>query len=198
MSRTMNETQRKKEIAQAATTVFAKYGFERSTVTQVAHEAGCSKGTIYLYFTSKTDLLHHIFKRFESAIHETLDRILVKFQDEDVPIKTLIQNLAEVDQSNPDTIKVLFDFWSSSLHEPEFVSIDFQSVYSRIREKVEQFLEQGVEDGIFLPDWPETLSFVLIAFFEGILIHWLANPESPKLDKMIAPATHAVFGGIGS
>ncbi len=48
---------RPSEIADAALEVFAKSGFESATMDEIAMKAGVSKGTIYLYYPSKEDLL---------------------------------------------------------------------------------------------------------------------------------------------
>lgn len=48
---------RRAQILAAASRVFARQGFHRTTVRDVAREAGIADGTIYLYFASKRDLL---------------------------------------------------------------------------------------------------------------------------------------------
>ena len=48
---------RRAQILGAASRVFARQGFHRTTVRDVAREAGIADGTIYLYFTSKRELL---------------------------------------------------------------------------------------------------------------------------------------------
>src|SRR5438309_4745135 len=48
---------RRAQILEAASRVFAGQGFHRTTVREVAREAGIADGTIYLYFASKQDLL---------------------------------------------------------------------------------------------------------------------------------------------
>jgi AcrR family transcriptional regulator len=48
---------RREQILAAASRVFARQGFHRTTVRQVAQEAGIADGTIYLYFRSKQELL---------------------------------------------------------------------------------------------------------------------------------------------
>ena len=44
-------------ILEAAIKVFAEQGFFRSTISQIAKEAGVADGTIYLYFKNKDDIL---------------------------------------------------------------------------------------------------------------------------------------------
>src|SRR5947209_3823254 len=48
---------RRAQILAAASRVFARHGFHRATVRQVAQEAGIADGTVYLYFRSKRELL---------------------------------------------------------------------------------------------------------------------------------------------
>lgn len=48
---------RRAQILTAARRVFARQGFHRTTVREVAREAGLADGTIYLYFANKQDLL---------------------------------------------------------------------------------------------------------------------------------------------
>lgn len=45
------------EIASAAISVFSKKGFASATMDEIAEVAGVSKGTIYLYYRSKEELL---------------------------------------------------------------------------------------------------------------------------------------------
>ena len=48
---------RRAQILAAASRVFARQGFHRTTVREIAREAGIADGTIYLYFASKQELL---------------------------------------------------------------------------------------------------------------------------------------------
>lgn len=67
---------RRAEIIDAARTVFARRGFAFGIMDEVAKEAGVAKGTLYLYFQSKTDIykavLDHDMKTLKKS---TLDRI---------------------------------------------------------------------------------------------------------------------------
>src|SRR3954471_21666684 len=47
---------RRGEILDAARRVFASRGFAAATVDEIARQAGIAKGTIYLYYRSKTDV----------------------------------------------------------------------------------------------------------------------------------------------
>jgi AcrR family transcriptional regulator len=67
---------RRTEIVDAARTVFARRGFAQGIMDEIAKEAGVAKGTLYLYFRSKTEIykavLDHDMKTLKAS---TLDRI---------------------------------------------------------------------------------------------------------------------------
>ena len=72
---------RPSEIADAAIETFARYGYANTTMDRIADEAGVSKGTVYLYYKNKEDLL---VKSIESRIKENQTRafgILEEFDD---------------------------------------------------------------------------------------------------------------------
>jgi AcrR family transcriptional regulator len=54
------ESRRRVQILDAAARVFARKGFDRATVTEVARAARLAEGSIYNYFHSKEDLLVQI------------------------------------------------------------------------------------------------------------------------------------------
>ena len=51
------------KLERAALTVFARLGFQRATVRDVAREAGVSQGLLYHYFRTKDELLVAVFRR---------------------------------------------------------------------------------------------------------------------------------------
>ena len=59
---------RRGQILDAARRMFARHGIEGATVDHIARAAHVAKGTIYLYFRSKDEILKH-------AVHEDLDAL---------------------------------------------------------------------------------------------------------------------------
>jgi TetR/AcrR family transcriptional regulator of autoinduction and epiphytic fitness len=67
---------RRKEIIDAARSVFARRGFTSGIMDQIAKDAGIAKGTIYLYFRSKTEIYRAVLDHdMEALKKETLARI---------------------------------------------------------------------------------------------------------------------------
>ncbi|GAB4279769.1 MAG: TetR/AcrR family transcriptional regulator [Marinilabiliales bacterium] len=70
--------QRRNDIIDAAEKVFFTKGFESSTMDDVAEKAELSKGTLYLYFSSKEDLHYAIVLRGMEKIYD----LIIKDYDE--------------------------------------------------------------------------------------------------------------------
>jgi TetR/AcrR family fatty acid metabolism transcriptional regulator len=67
---------RRTEIVDAARTVFARKGFASGIMDEIAKEAGVAKGTLYLYFRSKTEIYKAVLDHDMKALKEsTLNRI---------------------------------------------------------------------------------------------------------------------------
>lgn len=54
---------RENRILDAARRRFIHYGYNKTSVAEIAQEAGVSKGAVYLHFSSKDDLLHRLLRR---------------------------------------------------------------------------------------------------------------------------------------
>ncbi len=59
----MDFDEREGRILDAALALTTRYGFDKTPVSEIAEEAGISKGAIYLHFDSKTALFEALLKR---------------------------------------------------------------------------------------------------------------------------------------
>ena len=58
-----HSTDREQKLLDAATKLFTHYGFDKTTVADIAIDAGISKGAVYLHFESKDALLDALILR---------------------------------------------------------------------------------------------------------------------------------------
>ena len=67
---------RRREILDAARSVFARTGFARGIMDAIAKEAGIAKGTVYLYFRSKKEIYRAVLNHDMAFLNQdTLERI---------------------------------------------------------------------------------------------------------------------------
>jgi TetR/AcrR family fatty acid metabolism transcriptional regulator len=75
-----------RKIISAATKVFAKNGFYKAKVSDIAKKAGIADGTIYIYFKHKDDILIALF---EEKMQEVLDNMKKQISLESDPLKKI-------------------------------------------------------------------------------------------------------------
>lgn len=63
-------------IVHAATELFIKQGYRKTSISEVATQAGVAKGTVYLYYKNKPDLLMHAIAEEKQRIIGRLKPIL--------------------------------------------------------------------------------------------------------------------------
>src|SRR5882672_10260277 len=80
-------TQPKREaILQAARTLFAKKGYDETTIADIAKEAGIAVGTVYLYFRNKREVYTGVALDIDSMIADALyDPALLQLPFHQVP-----------------------------------------------------------------------------------------------------------------
>lgn len=57
----MEDSGKYQQILEAAVNLFSQKGFESASVQDIAQAAGIAKGTVYLYFKSKEDLIKQVY-----------------------------------------------------------------------------------------------------------------------------------------
>ena len=63
-----------KQIQAAAEKLFLHYGFRKTSVEQIAREAGIGKGTIYNYFRNKEELFESCSRHWRNLVNEYLHK----------------------------------------------------------------------------------------------------------------------------
>lgn len=76
-------------IKKSARELFRKYGYNKTSVNELARESNISKATFYKHFESKEIILHEVLMEY---IRDNVDGILkIKVQEEDLP--TFLANI---------------------------------------------------------------------------------------------------------
>jgi AcrR family transcriptional regulator len=85
--------ERREQILQAAVRLWTGHGFEATTLEAIAREAGIAKGTVYLYFATKEDLLAAAVERW-SLLPDVAAVLGPELAD--LPVRDAVPRLAEL------------------------------------------------------------------------------------------------------
>jgi AcrR family transcriptional regulator len=148
-----------------ATRLFAKQGFDRTSVQEIVEAAGVTKGAMYHYFGSKDDLLHEIYGR---VLREQIER-LEKFAAGERPAGDRLSDAAAdvviTTIENLDDVKI---FYQSLHHLSPAKQRAVRAERRRYHERFRALVEEGQRDRTFRADVPADL---VVDYFFGAVHH---------------------------
>ena len=175
--------ERKSQILEAAQIIFAKQGFHKARIDDIAKQAGLSKGAVYWYFKSKDEiilaLLHRIFEwevlYLQNLVEEegTIQERLQGYTD------ALVQGMTSMREFLP----IMYEFYALSSRRKEIQEF-LQSYFAQFRDVVATIVQQGVERKEIKPVNETDMALLLTALTEGMTILWLIHPDMIDLDRM--------------
>ncbi|MEV0387602.1 TetR/AcrR family transcriptional regulator [Nonomuraea sp. NPDC050643] len=178
MPKRIDRLVRREAILEAAVRVFARKGFAGSRIEDVATEANIAKGTVYLYFDSREELLSAAFEGYAARSAAVLSDLGAGPPLE--RLTWLVRSVVETLAAHPDHARVLLDVWSSARSRTDAASpLDMAQVYRHYRETVAGLLRQAGAEGDLRPGVDDRHAAVIVGAIEGCLLQWLVDPALP-------------------
>jgi AcrR family transcriptional regulator len=137
------------ELLDAALALFVEKGFAATRAEEVAHRAGVSKGTLYLYFPSKEELLKAVIRHTLSAdIAGGRERILAFEGSAAEALTELLSDWWERVYDSPNS--AIFKLVLTEVRNfPEIADFYASEVVNPGMELISQLLQRGMDSGEF-------------------------------------------------
>lgn len=174
------ESIRQKSIAtikEAALELFAHNGYHSTSISQIAREAGISKGLMYNYFDGKEDLLNSIIMDAVQMGEEVMAKYLT---DSDDPYKQL-RGITEV---SFHMVETNLHYWKL-LTSLAFQTDVLKGMESMLKQKQKAAMEQftAIFAAMGVPE-PEKEAYVYGALMDGVMIHYMQMELDYPLEEM--------------
>jgi AcrR family transcriptional regulator len=166
---------RREEILQAAATLFAQKGYQRTAVREIAERAGIAPGTIYLYFEGKGDLLIQLMKRLTEL--EELDADLVGAFETDA--RTFLTTISRERMArlveNEEMVRAILP---QMLVQPVLREAFYQELVEPLISLLEAYVQTRIEEGDIRPiDVPLTVRTVQSLFIGLLIVRILGDQQ---------------------
>ncbi len=172
--RAREKEHRRQEILEAARKVFSSKGIAEATVDDVAAFAELSKGTIYLYFSSKEEILAHLLLEGLDILLRGLTEAYAS-REEISPVERLgrlTRAYLNFFKENPFYFRLMVAFDRGRLHEkvsPE-LGEEIKARNHEALQLVAKTIHEGIQKGLFRPCDPWLTAAVLWASIHGVVI----------------------------
>jgi AcrR family transcriptional regulator len=172
---------RKQRIIDNASDLFAAKGYHGTTIDEIVQATGIAKGTFYIYFDSKEELLLEVIKRLIDTTFQKIDRMLQKEKEKDVvtSIELKGQGFLELYLEKSEILYMLI---GETVGNPRLMG-QLKEVYEQLAETIEEDLRVGVECGEIYPyDDLKTIAYALIGMGQTLAI-LLSVSDRPQFEE---------------
>jgi TetR/AcrR family acrAB operon transcriptional repressor len=191
--RTKAETeQTRQEIIAAARRVFAERGVSRTTLADIAKEAGVTRGAIYWHFKNKPDLFFAMMEQVSLPMIDLIEENLPAVHPGD-PLRGIQASMIDILHllKDDDIARTTFDIVNSKC---EYVG-EFSRLDSRVTrtgcayiQRLTGAYEGAHQKGLLRPGAdPEQYALDSYLFMKGLINLWLADVDGTIIrDKAAA------------
>lgn len=177
------------EVLDAALQLFTAQGFARTTVEQVARQAGLSKAAVYLYFPSKKAVLAGLVHRAVGSVADQALARIADYKGDPRPAMREFVNRIATGMADPKAFAVPKLVMREAVAAPEIARLYRDEVLDKVIPVLSALIGQGVAGGYIRHVDPELTVRSLIG---PVLIHILlaeifaVQPEDGlSLDRLI-------------
>lgn len=167
--------EKRKKILELSKKVFAKYGFFKTTMEDIADEIGFTAAAIYYYFDSKDNL-------FKECIVSELTKVAEKIEEEVKNVSNPIDKLKKyIDvkvSMTRDAVRNL-NMTRDVLEEMkgEVAKLGLKELANREYKVIEEIIKQGIDSNIF-----RQVEIRKVAFVINAVVKELISTEDRKKD----------------
>lgn len=191
-------TDTRTKILESAEKTFAKHGYEKTTLDQIANNANLTKGAVYWHFSSKSDLFLALIERSFKKLIKELPKQKEIFQSAN-PVKAF-QSLFEneirtcIEEKNQNTL--LFLEFISKRRDQE-VQKKLNHFFLHLFQETSKIIEELQQEGHLPSDLsPYALSIILQAMMNGMVLMAIAAPNQIPIQTISEDISKVFWKGL--
>ena len=172
MARIIDKDEKRANIALSAIKLFCEKGIQQTSIDEIAKSAEVAKGTIYLYFKNKEEIVFTIWDILSEQHQEFFQKkITENMSAKEKILQYLNFNEFEENVDKEQVLKLFQHFVSSMLiDETQLYTEYFESFFQRDYDFIYSYLNEGVEKAEFIIDDLDTLTNTIILLLKGLLV----------------------------
>ena len=171
------------------------YGFTKTTIDDIAKRAGVGKGTVYLHFESKADIMLALTELTNDRIEAALGKIASGTSPPDERLRACLNH----------RVLTLFDIVHKYPHGEEFIGTLLPEIVERIARYVRAqgvllagIIREGNASGDFAVEDPDATGQLLAELFEFLAPPYYRLKSRRSLEKLSNQTMDLMLAGLRS
>ncbi len=186
------ETQTRTRILQTAQKLFARYGYDGTTIRDLAKKAGVAKGTLFRHFTNKKAILIELATQGWVEILTDLLTELSEMSSYKAVAQVMRKRMLSMSH-NTDMMKICF---CEAQFHPELQERIQSGAIAKMTDVAEAFFATAMERGVYRRMNPKVVAQVFLGMFAiaGFSQKTLLEPDaSPQAMQEMAEGLADIF-----
>lgn len=152
-------------IMESASRLFFESGYQESSMDDIAREIGVTKGTLYLYFKNKEELLYEVCRRNTNLLEDNLDKMVTE------DILESAKSFFKAELELPEHLRFHWIFALGEINKNQRVRKILLESYENYVKIISSRLEVLKERGLISGDADSRkLALTMIALHNGIMM----------------------------
>ena len=187
--------ERRSQILTAAEGVFTKKGFDEARMDDIAGKTGLSKGTLYLYFKSKDDLIMAILDRMFQGEFRQLEALQKEQGSAAEAIGKLTDMICKDIVGMLRLIPIIYNFLALACRN-RHVQRELKVYVNRYLNILAPIIQRGIDSGEFRPVDARDVAVAGGAIIEGTLLLWAYDNSAVDPEHHIRSGMQLLLAGI--
>ena len=190
----MDRTEKLNKILDASLKVFARFGYKKATVEDIARQAGMTKGNLYLYVKNKRDMyektITHALLRWQAKVSEDVAK---KDDVEDMFVTMCTKAFEYLAQDNDLRTVLMNDpaIFPLSPREDRFAGINRASM-----NMLSSIIQKGIDQGRFRRIDIEHATGFLFSIYVMFIVKTYVKSEGKSTRRMFEEGVQLVLNGL--
>ncbi len=186
---------RRAEILSAAQHAFLKYGIEKITLDDIAHECGIQKTALYYYFKNKEELLAEMIVTKVNEFQLQLRQAVDAAENVKEKLRTYMKMKINIMRQNLPFMK-LFEKEGLPLRAQKFLEENKQKLLESDFCLVKEIIQQGIKNHKVSFKLSDSLVLMILGVTYGTFVGRFLEDANWDIDEMIDTAIEVIFKGI--
>ena len=177
---------RQAQIMEIALKIFSDKGYHSTSVDEIINTAGIAKGTFYLHFDGKLDILDKIVDRNLEALYNNFKILDISAPKPVSEIKDIYVNVAVLLAEIPEFRQFTKLLLSDMVGLDESIQKKTSQFFDAIASMSTEYISQAQKDGRIVESVnPETASICIIGSVKEIVFKWAVLNQNIDTVKAI-------------
>ncbi len=188
-----SDSEKKEKIISAATSLFSRFGLEKTTMEDIAKAAKKGKSSLYYYFKSKEEVFAEVIRKEIAGLKTAIIEAIEKEDDPYNKFRKFVDARLNYLNEKADQYTNVKDEY---LKHYEFVE-NLTADYSKWEiSTIKNIVEYGRDKGLFEVTDLDSISQALFFALKGLEYPWAINLTRKEIEKSVEALVDVLLRGI--